>query len=80
MPHSNYKKAEEEIITLYKNIIILICVAMKAIDQIVGLKAQRVKVPRTISFGYNLTLIISRASSPQYFNTYKLFSTIGDFS
>ena len=46
---------------------------MKAIDQIVGFKAQRVKVPKTISSGYNLTLIVSRASSPQYFNTYKLF-------
>ena len=42
MTRSSYKKAEEEIITLYKNIIILIRVAMKAIDQIVGLKAQRV--------------------------------------
>ena len=80
MPRSNYKKAEEEIITLYKNIIILICVAMKAIDQIVGLKAQRVKVPRTISSGYNLTLIVSQASSPQYFNTNKLFSSSGDSS
>ena len=60
-------------ITLYKNINILICLAMKAIDQIVGFKAQRVKVPKTISSGYNLTLIVSRASSPQYFNTYKLF-------
>ena len=60
-------------ITLYKNINILICLAMKAIDQIVGFKAQRVKVPKTISSGYNLTLIVSQASSPQYFNTYKLF-------
>ena len=42
MTRSSFKKAEEEIITLYKNIIILIRVAMKAIDQIVGLKAQRV--------------------------------------
>ena len=47
---------------------------MKAIDQkIVGLKAQRVKVPKTISSSYNLTLIVSRAASPQYFNIYKLF-------
>ena len=42
MTRSSFKKAEEEIITLYKNIIIPIRMAMKAIDQIVGLKAQRV--------------------------------------
>ena len=29
---------------------------MKSIDEIVGLKAQRVEVPKTISSGYNLTL------------------------
>ena len=79
MPRSNYKKAEEEMITLYKNINILICLAMKAIDQIVGFKAQSQSSKNNFIQlqldSHSLTSFITTI-----FQHIQAFSSTGDFS